>query len=157
MKIKFKSKALLSLLTAMSIAPSFIPGNIHAQELTSDYSELVVISDGQTIESLIEPVMGPHGYFVDVFQSNRTENQSPQNNAVIGVLNEFLELFQLGVDSEAGAEDRWRLGTVLNEASSQNSRPFLTLHDKKTNYLTWRRTPKLDSLFYFQNTITIVF
>ena len=116
MKIKFKSKALLSLLTAMSIAPSFIPGNIHAQELTSDYSESVVISDGQTIESLIEPVMGPHGYFVDVFQSNRTENQSPQNNAVIGVLSEFLELFQPGVDSEAGAEDRWRLGTVLNEA-----------------------------------------
>lgn len=116
MKIKFKSKALLSLLTAMSIAPSFIPGNIHAQELTSDYSESVVIPDGQTIESLIEPVMGPHGYFVDVFQSNRTENQSPQNNAVIGVLSEFLELFQPGVDSEAGAEDRWRLGTVLNEA-----------------------------------------
>src|SRR5699024_5060666 len=49
-------------------------------------------------------------------QSNRTENQSPQNNAVIGVLSEFLELFQPGVDSEAGAEDRWRLGTVLNEA-----------------------------------------
>lgn len=117
MKIKFKSKALLSLLTAVSLAPSFIPTVTSAQELNTTYSESVVVSNGETVESLIEPVMGPHGYFVDVFHTNRAENQSPYTNGVIGVLSEFLELFEPGVDSESGAEDRWKLGTVLNEVA----------------------------------------
>ena len=44
----------------------------------------------------IDPVPGPHGYFVDTYKTNTMDQQSPQSNAVIGVLSPFLQIWQPG-------------------------------------------------------------
>lgn len=49
-----------------------------------------------TDPAAIEPVPGPHGYFVDTYKTNAMENQSPESNAVVGVLSPFLNIWEPG-------------------------------------------------------------
>lgn len=61
--------------------------------------------------SAIDPVPGSYGYFVDTYKTNTMDNQSPQSNAVIGLLSSFLTLWQPG--------DSWNNGTKLGEGGQQ--------------------------------------
>ena len=60
-----------------------------------------------TDPAAIEPVPGPHGYFVDTYKTNAMENQSPESNAVVGVLSPFLNIWEPG--------SSWDNGTKLGE------------------------------------------
>lgn len=60
-----------------------------------------------TDPAAIEPVPGPHGYFVDTYKTNVMENQSPESNAVVGVLSPFLNIWEPG--------SSWDNGTKLGE------------------------------------------
>lgn len=149
-----KRQAIISLLTVLALNQVSTPLFVNAQEQEHYYSQSVVISNGKTIDQLIEPVMGPHGYFVDVFHSNRTENQSPTTNAVVGVLSEFLELFTPGVDTSEGANDRWKTGTVINQEAHLENLELTneivmnaTDEEKDNSYLVDRRNQNYSSIF----------
>lgn len=57
--------------------------------------------------SAITPVPGSYGYFVEAYKTNEMENQSPESNAVIGLLSPFLTLWQPG--------DSWDNGVFTGE------------------------------------------
>lgn len=54
--------------------------------------------------SAIDPVPGPHGYFVDTYKTNNMDNMTPESNAVIGVLSPFLTLWQPGSSWDNGTK-----------------------------------------------------
>lgn len=58
--------------------------------------------------SAITPVPGSYGYFVDTYKTNEMDNQSPESNAVIGLLSSFLTLWQPG--------DSWDNGVFTGAA-----------------------------------------
>jgi len=60
--------------------------------------------------SAIAPVPGSYGYFVDVYKTNEMGNQSPESNAVIGLLSQFLTLWQPG--------DSWDNGMFTGETGA---------------------------------------
>lgn len=101
-----------------------------------------------TDPSAITPVPGPYGYFVDAYKTNAMENQSPESNAVIGLLSHFLTLWQPG--------DSWNNGTKLGEAGNlvldQNIAICVDMTNNRTPqqeleaYLTDRRNQNYSAL-----------
>ncbi len=101
-----------------------------------------------TDPSAIEPVPGPHGYFVDTYKTNNMDNMTPESNAVIGVLSPFLTLWQPG--------DSWNNGTKLGEGGrlvlDTNIRRCIEITNRRTReqdlpaYLTDRQNQNWSSL-----------
>ncbi len=101
-----------------------------------------------TDASAIEPVPGPHGYFVDTYKTNSMDNMTPESNAVIGVLSPFLTLWQPG--------DSWDNGTKLGDAGrlvlDTNIQRCIEITNQRTKeqelpaYLTDRQNQNWSSL-----------
>ena len=98
--------------------------------------------------SAIEPVPGPHGYFVDTYKTNSSDNMTPESNAVIGVLSPFLSIWAPG--------DSWNNGQKLGEAGNllldQNIQICINMTNSRTEeqaltaYLTDRRNQNWSAL-----------
>lgn len=101
-----------------------------------------------TDPAAIEPVPGPHGYFVDTYKTNAMENQSPESNAVVGVLSPFLNIWEPG--------SSWDNGTKLGEDGKhlldQNIFTCITMTQNRTleqevqAYLTDRQNQNWSAL-----------
>lgn len=89
----------------------------------------------------IDPVPGPHGYFVDTYKTNSYDNMSPETNAVIGVLSPFLDIWAPGDSWDNGQ----KLGDVGNLLLNQNIQICIDMTNSRTEeqaaptYLTDRR------------------
>lgn len=96
----------------------------------------------------IDPVPGPHGYFVDTYKTNTMDQQSPQSNAVIGVLSPFLQIWQPGSSWDNGA----RLGSDGQMLLDQNIFTCITMTQNRTPeqalqaYLTDRQNQNWSAL-----------
>ena len=96
----------------------------------------------------IDPVPGPHGYFVDTYKTNTMDQQSPQSNAVIGVLSPFLQIWQPGSSWDNGA----RLGSDGQLLLDQNIFTCITMTQNRTPeqalqaYLTDRQNQNWSAL-----------
>lgn len=98
--------------------------------------------------SAIDPVPGPHGYFVDTYKTNDMDHMTPESNAVIGVLSPFLTLWQPG--------DSWDNGTKLGDAGrlvlDTNIQRCIEITNQRTKdqelpaYLTDRQNQNWSSL-----------
>lgn len=96
----------------------------------------------------IDPVPGPHGYFVDTYKTNSSNNMTPESNAVIGVLSPFLSIWAPG--------DSWNNGQKLGEAGNlllnQNIQICINMTNSRTEeqaltaYLTDRRNQNWSAL-----------
>lgn len=96
----------------------------------------------------IAPVPGPHGYFVDTYQTNSKENLTPETNAVVGILSPFLTIWEPG--------DSWNNGKILGDAGklllNQNIQTCITITKSRTKaqeltaYLTDRRNQNYTAL-----------
>ncbi len=101
-----------------------------------------------TDPSAIEPVPGPHGYFVDTYKTNSMDNMSPESNAVIGVLSPFLSIWAPG--------DSWNNGQKLGDAGKllldQNIQICINMTNSRTPeqgltaYLTDRQNQNWSAL-----------
>lgn len=125
-------------LAGQPLAAGFVPQTVQAAQ--QEEAETAGQETGKRIDmkAAIEPVQASYGYYVDVYQSNTSENLTPESNASIGVLSKMLDIFTPG--------DDWNTGTVLDQTTHQANLDKVkeittnrTEEEKKRAYLDDRR------------------